>query len=264
MTRHLLGLATAASMVCMLCPVRETIAQPSESTNASALRRANAALRAGQYGRALLLARPITSGTGVDATDRAEAYRVYGLSLFFLNRRAGAEAALLEYIKLDADAHLDPGVVPPEAVVFFEDLRSRHAAELRASRPRTGRRLHWWYNLAPPLGQLQNGQHGKAWFLAIASGVSLATNVTTFLVLRSWCDRATSVCDDGDADRSDTARALELANMASGAALIGLYAYGVFDGFTGYRRARRHERTLSFMVTPVAGGGAALYMGGSF
>ncbi len=60
------------------------------------------------------------------APSHAEAYRVLGLSLFYQERIEEARAAFLDYLRRDPDAHLDPALVPPEAITLFEDVRARN------------------------------------------------------------------------------------------------------------------------------------------
>ena len=151
-------LATAGAVLCAVsfCAVQPASAQPGHSPSTPVqpppvpaplelLRQAATALDNGEYQRAVdLAARVVISAssssgdeTGLTRQDRAEAWRVYGLALFFLDRHDDAEAAFLQYLKLDVEARLDPALVPPEAVVFFEEVASKHAAELRKYRPQT-------------------------------------------------------------------------------------------------------------------------------
>lgn len=224
------------------------------------------ALAAADYQRAADLAEPIAAASAVERTDRAEAHRLHGLAQFFLGRHDDAETALLEYMKLDVDAHLDPALVPPEAIVFFEDVRSRHAAELRALRPRPRQRRYAILNLLPPAGQLQNGQRGKA--IAIGAGelVLLGANVASYLILRDWCG-SDKTCDGGDPGRLDSARTLRLVNLASGVMLVGLYAYAVGDAAWHYYRhdddRPAPQPAMSVGVAPTEGG-AFVSVGGHF
>jgi hypothetical protein len=224
------------------------------------LHAASAALRAGDYQRTAELARPIATDDAIERTDRAEAHRLHGLALFFLGRHGDAEAALLAYLKLDVDAHLDPALVPPEAIVFFEDVRSRHAAELRALRPRPKQKRYAILNLLPPAGQLQNGHRGKAIVIGAGGVVLLGANLASYFVLRDWCSD-----DKTCGAHTDDARTLRLVNLASGVMLAGLYAYGVGDAAWHYYRRDddREQPMLSVGVAPT-GGGAFVSLGGRF
>lgn len=255
MTRALLALAL------VLATAGRAGAQPgADNPSAETLRQAAGALGSGDYARAAELAQSlVTEAARIDAIDRVESYRVLGLALFYLERTAEAEAALLSYLRLDPDAHLDPGRYPPELIVFFEDIRARHKAELLGLRERPGSVREWSKNLFPPWGQFANGHRGKAWLIT-AFGVGLsALHLTSFLLLDNWCDRGTGVCKSGDTEVRKTAATLRWLNLGSGAALIGLYAYGVADGFYHHRRLTRSEtpRHMSVGVTALPGGAAA-------
>ena len=240
-------------------PARARAEQPRDRatvahTAAAILRDAAASLDAGSYQRAADLARGIVANPDVPATDRAEAWRLYGLASFFLEQHTGAEEAFLAYLKLDIDGRLDPALVPPEAIVFFEDVRARHAAELRKYRPGPERRRYRALNLLPPAGQFQNGHAVKGWVLAGVGGLSLATNVSTYLVLRRWCDPDTGVCKRGDESRTDSARSLRTINTVSGVLFLGTMAYGIIDGFWRFRPDRpRPARALQLVPGPRGG-----------
>lgn len=220
-------------------------------TAASILRDAARALEAGEHQRAADLARGVLAATDLPAVDRAEAWRIHGLASFFLERFDEAEAAFLSYLQLEFDGRLDPALVPPEAIVFFEDVRARHAAELRAYRPKPQSKRYRALNLLPPAGQLQNGHRTKGWVIAGAGAALLATHAGTYLILRQWCDRDTGVCSSGGESRTETARLLRTVNLASGALLLGTVAYGIFDGFTHYDDTEvPRSRTVSVQLCP--------------
>jgi hypothetical protein len=240
--------------------------QPADNLGA-----ASSALMDGEYQRAADIAGNVVQRS-VGTPDLAEAYRVYGLALFFLERRTEAEAALLEYLKLDADASLDPTLVPPEAIVFFEDVRARHAADLRLLRPKPKRKRYRFVNLLPPLGQFQNGDRGRGWAIAITGSLLIAANVTSALLYRKWCRDSDGTCDGGEmggTDRTSAAKSVRGINIASGIGLLGLYAYGVIDGYVGYGRESRElaqPRTAPSMSVGVIPSGDAVYfsVGGRF
>lgn len=254
----------AIRLACLAC-VLGTVAVPLRSlaerdgaaahTAAAILRDAAAALDAGAHQRAADLARGVVANPDVPETDRAEAWRLYGLASFFLEQHADAEQAFLAYLKLEIDGRLDPALVPPEAIVFFEDVRARHAAELRKYRPAPERRRYRALNLLPPAGQFQNGHTRKGWVLAGVGGLALATNVGTYLVLRSWCDESTGVCKSGGESRAGAARGLRAINTATGVLLIGAAVYGVVDGFLYYRPNRQRPSRASLQVLPGPDGG---------
>jgi hypothetical protein len=216
-----------------------------------ALAAAAEALAAGDHRRARALAE--TARAQATGADLAEAHRLLGLAWFFLGDLARAEAELLAYLRLDLDGRLDPALVPPEAVTFFEDVRARHGAELRARRPRP--RRYALLNLVPPGGQIQNREPTKAWVIGGLEAALAATHVTSYVLLRSWCRREDFTCRTGDVDVPTRARRMRTVNYLAGAALIGVYAYGVVDGFRGDRRRGGRPRAAVLDGVPVDGGG---------
>ncbi len=145
--------------------------------------------------------------------------------------------ALLEYLKLDVAARLDPSQVPPEMLAFFEDVRARNAAELRRYRPRSTRRRSRVLNLLPPFGQFQNGQRTKGLLVAGVGMVALVSNIGTYGLLRQWCSKTTGLCMSSGVSREGEARILRTVNLVSGAVLVGTVAYGIIDGFVHSRTA---------------------------
>jgi hypothetical protein len=222
------------------------------------LREANAAAIAGDWARVDELIQPLLARQ-LQRTDLAEAHRLAGIAALFAQPRAdaAAERHFLAYLRIDLDAHLDPALYPPEVVNFFNDVRARHAAELKALRPR---KRYAVLSLLPPFGQFQNGDRVKGIVVGSLLGAFAATNVTTYFVLRSWCTRVqregtnnTSVTCDDPKNRADTAVTLRALNITAGVGLIITYAYGVYDGVRGYRRDTR-ERVLLPYASATNGG----------
>lgn len=104
-----------------------------------------AALRSGfEYGKyAEVLERAgqrIDRGNlGVD--DLAELHKLAGLAAFNLGRPDEAARHLRALLRLDPDYSLDPFVVPPPAVDFFDDLKAQMASELEFLRQEQRLRL---------------------------------------------------------------------------------------------------------------------------
>lgn len=266
------GRARALAAILLLCAAtihgldsRDARAQPSRSL-ADILADAQRALDAGEYQQVIEQIKPMLqrgpqddpARIAADRSDRAEAWRLYGLALFYLERYEPARIAFFEYLKLDVDARLDPSLVPPEVVAFFEDVRARNAAELRKYRPKPRRRRSWALNLVPPAGQFQNGDPKKGWLIAGVGSAALISNLTTYLVLRSWCDPDTGVCRSGGESREGQAKVLRTINLTSGAVFVGVLAYGVIDGFIGYR-APEPRVTLTWIPMPDGGHGVQVY-----
>ncbi|HEY1550269.1 MAG TPA: hypothetical protein VGG28_20720 [Kofleriaceae bacterium] len=217
---------------------------------ASALRDANSAAAIGDWPRVTALTVPVMRSPVI--ADRAEAFRLHGLAAFFENRKDIAERDFVMYLRLDPDGHLDPALYPPEAITFFEDVHTRHAPELRRQPKR-----YAVLTLLPPFAQFQNGDRTKGWVITGLLGAFAAANVTTYLVLRSWCHDSGDTCDASGANHFTAAQRLEVVNIAAGVALIGTYLYGVYDGVANYR-----ARSALYVIPEL--GGAAVGISGSF
>jgi len=219
-----------------------------------ALAQANAAATAGDWDAVERLVSPFLPGADLGKGDQAELHRLAGLTAYFQGRRDDAERELLAYLRLDLDARLDPAVVPPEAVTFFEDVRARHGAELRALRPH--RRRLFVLNFLPPVGQFQNGEPVKGWVFGGALFALVATHVTSYFVLKSWCGDEHRLCEPGGTNKARSARTLQAVNVATGIGAIALYAYAVVDGIRHYRK-----RSAMLRLEPTNGGGVMLLSG---
>jgi hypothetical protein len=232
---------------------------PPPADPASALREANAAATAGEWDRVAATVDPLLVHQ-LGPADLAEAHRLAGLAAFFHGNKDAAEFHFVAYLRLDLQGHLDPALYPPEVTTFFDDVRARHAAELRA-RASKGKR-YWYVAPLPVFSQLQNGERTKAIVIGSLIGAFAITNVTSYLVLRSWCHHDGSTCDNSGSDHYRSAERLQGVNIASGIALIAVAAYGVYDGVRGYRR-RSRELSLEPYANPTTAG-AVFGIAGSF
>jgi hypothetical protein len=233
------------------------LAQPADR-----LRDGNAAAAAGDWARVTAIVEPLLRGQ-LSQADLAEAHRLAGLAAYFQRQLPTAETHFVAYLKLDLDGRLDPSVYPPDAVTFFQDVQMRHAAELRARRPK--QRRFWLLNLIPPGGQIQNGESKKAVVVASLLGVLAIAHVSSWFILDSWCTKVSgssgsSVTCDEPRDRASTAASLKTLNTFTGVLWIATYVYGVYDGVSGFRKRSREQQMF---VMPTSGGGV-VGIGGSF
>jgi hypothetical protein len=232
-----------------------------------ALSEAQARLNAGDYYEARELTAPLLEDESLARGDRAEALRLNGLARFFLGDREGAEESLLGFLELEPEAHLDPALVPPLGIAFFEDVRNRHWAQISKFRKKPKRRGYAVVNLVPfGAGQFQNGDRVKGWSLAVSEGLLGATALTTFLVL------VANANPDGTSDLP-SADAVKSINQASFVLFVVVWGYGAVDGYLGWRQ-REAELGGSATVQSLAprgglgfglaGGGAQVSWSGSF
>lgn len=226
-------------------------------TAAELLLEAGAAADAGDWPTVIARASPVALDGNQHPADRAEAHRLLGLAAFAQGRVADADRDFFAYLRLELDAHLDPHLYPPETVAFFESVRTRHAAELRALRPRPAGAI--LLNLLPPFGQFQNKERVKGWVLVGLGGALLATNITTYVMIRRLCDEDDGTCESGGTSQRPRAEQLVTLNKVTGVAAIGVYVYGVVDGFRNYRR---HPTIV--VTPPPSGEGAVFGLAGTF
>ena len=217
------------------------------------MREANVAATAGDWARVSAYVEPLL-GRQLDSADLAEAHRLAGIAALYAQppNTVLAEQHFLAYLRIDLDGHLDPALYPPDVINVFADVRSRHAAELRARRPKSKR--YAILNVLPPWGQFQNGERTKGIVVGALLGTFLAANLTSYFVLRSWCfkqvgptGKQSAGCDE-TTDRYSSAQALRSINITAGVGLIVTYVWGVYDGVRGYRRSSR-ERSLAPYAT---------------
>jgi hypothetical protein len=212
-----------------------------------------------EWERVVALVGDVPTDAQVTGADRAEAHRLLGIAEFYRQRYDSAEAHFHAYLRIELDGQLDVGLFAPDVVHFFDNVKAKHAAELRALRPRPRR----WavLNFVPPAGQFQNKHAIKGWMLGGLGAALLATNITTYVMLDRWCNDVDQTCEAGMESRTERARTMQKVNSVTGVALIGLYIYGVVDGFRHYRRAR-----ATMTITPVSMGtrGGGIGVAGSF
>lgn len=226
---------------------------------ASVLRDANTAATAGDWDKVSAQVDPLLANSLAPA-DLAEAHRLAGLAAFFHGDRNAAEFHFLAYLHIDLEGHLDPALYPPEVVSFFDGVRASHAAELRSH---TRGKLRWYIAPIPVASQLQNGETTKGIVIGSLFGAFAITNVTSYLVLRSWCHDVGSTCDASGTNHYRAAQRLQTVNIASGIGAIAVLAYGVYDGVVGYRR-RTRALALEPYVAPGGDAGTTFGIAGSF
>ncbi len=258
------GTALAAFVLLVMSTMTAAAAQPGQAAPTATrsavdrLAAAAIAIEDQDWDQVITLVGDIPGDPSISGADSAEAYRLLGIAEFYRRRYDSAEAHFHAYLRLDLDGQLDIGLHAPDVVQFFDSVKAKHAAELRALRPRTRR----WavLNFVPPAGQFQNRQAVKGWIFGGLGAALLATNIGSYVLLDRWCDDVDRTCESGSESRAGTARTLQQANAVAGIALIGLYVYGVVDGFRHYRRTARTRTTLT--VTPGIGGFGAGSGGG--
>lgn len=223
---------------------------------ADTLRDGNTAATAGDWLQVSQLVDPLLRGQ-LPPADLAEAHRLAGLAAFFQLRRLDAENHFVAYLRIDLDGQLDPALYPPDVVTFFTDIKAKYNAELKARRPK--QRRSWLLTFVPYFAQRQNGESAKGAVITGVLGVFLVANLTSALVLRSWCTRvigpegSSLTCDDKGSDHYGSAPTLRVINAVGGVGAILTYAYSVYDGVKNYRRRTREQSMQPFVSTTAQG-----------
>lgn len=90
----------------------------------------------GDFERVVLKLSPLVDPTSqlADRRELARSYELLGLSCFYLRREAEARRYFERLIRLEPEKPLDPLVVPPPAIHFYEELRASMADEIARQR----------------------------------------------------------------------------------------------------------------------------------
>jgi hypothetical protein len=217
---------------------------PPPTSAAMALDRAAAAYEYGDLAQVLESARPVAEGAypGTTEEQRARALRFLGIGLYLSGWTDGAETAFVKLLELRPRARLDPATARPEVLAFFEDVRRRH-----------GKRPSLLLGFLPPLGQLQNGDVGRAWLFGGLELASLAGALGSL----AWLE-TTKGDDKTHGRRPNLARAVRAAHFASWGVFAAAYAAGVADALLRRDRADAEpEARATLLLFP---NGAALRM----
>jgi len=111
-------------------------------TGPDALRRARDTFEYGDFKATVDLLRDVPdAGVLATETERVEAWKLLGLSYFFLDRRLEAANAFFGLLKQNPDYRLDPFYVPPAAVAFFDQVKKENESLLAPIRERRARRI---------------------------------------------------------------------------------------------------------------------------
>jgi len=196
----------------------------------------------GNYERVVGRLRPIVEALELsrelpEKADRLEALRVYGIACTLTGRRTAAEGAFLLLLREEPSTRLDPAFVRPEAVAYFEEVRSRHRAELLAAYRKNRRPYYWALDLIPLAGQLQNRQWRKAIAFGAIDLVLLGTNITTGVLLDRYAGS-----DGSFRHHPGVYGPLSGVNFASFGLLLGVAAGGIIDAFVVGVRRRDRDR----------------------
>ena len=196
----------------------------------------------GDYEAVVTRLRPIVENGARELplqVDRIEALRVYGIACTLTDRKTAAEGAFLLLLREEPKTRLDPRLVRPEAVAFFEEVRARHRDELLVVYRRTRPRYTWALDLVPTAGQFQNHQRTKAFVLGGLELALLGGSIVTYSLLKHFEGQDHTFT--GHESLYTSARGI---NITCFTALLATTAYGIIDAFVVGAQQQRHERDV--------------------
>ncbi|MBS2027478.1 MAG: hypothetical protein JST54_06180 [Deltaproteobacteria bacterium] len=110
---------------------------PAAHAESDLLKNARNTFEYGNYDESLRLTETLLASHQLSAErDLVEAYRIAGLSDFYLSRPEGARRHFVALLSVDPDYAMDPFLVPPPAVAFFDGVKRDNESLLAPIRER--------------------------------------------------------------------------------------------------------------------------------
>lgn len=282
----------AALMALWLLPCAAGLAAPPAD-----LKRARDRYEFGAYADAAGAVREILARRkDLPEGEVVEAWRILGLSEYQLGDRGAARAAFVNLLSIDPDYALDPFLVPPQIVEFFDRVKREAEPELAPLRERR-RQLKEQERLAeearrkllaeeavrsgPPskvvlvqdriylfnwlpfgAGQFQNGDNGKGTAIAVSQVLLGAVNLTA-IVAHSEIASGARRCSYGPGCTNppysdDTRSQLKTLDV------VKYVSAGLFWGIYAYSVVDAHAHYVPRVETEVAPGSGAVKLSWSF
>jgi hypothetical protein len=235
-----------------------------------ALDQGRTAYERGDYGSAIDTIHPLIYPSIELGTEEevVQAHRLLALSYFFVNKPKEAEQEVTSLLALRPSYQLDPIMDPPVAVRFFaevrrhqserlEEIRHREAEEAERQRREREKREAEAHAKAERVyvdrvvernrralafvpfgvGQVQNGQPGKAIGFAIGEGVLGLTSLACYLALTmKYGTNPANGHHIVPLSDTTTATTLSAMQLATGAAFWAVLAWGIIDAEVLFKR----------------------------
>lgn len=137
------GAKLAWIALALVCGSSPALSQPGGGADPE-IARAKTDFQYGNYAEALKRAGERIDRGNLSDGELIELHKYAGLSAFYLKQKAEAQRHLWALLQLEPDYSLDPFVVPPPAIAFFDALRKERSAQLdqiREERRRRAERL---------------------------------------------------------------------------------------------------------------------------
>jgi hypothetical protein len=258
-------------------------------TAPSELKRAKDRFEFGAYADAAGTLRQLLGGDpDLTEAEFVDAYRTLGISEYNLGDLAQARSAFVNLLSHDPDYALDPFLVPPAVVEFFDRVKKEHEAALEPLRERrrslaaeqrladeAKRRLlaeetartgpptrvvrveqhHYFFNWLPlGAGQFQNGDKAKGTAIAAGQLVLGAVNLTAILAHsriaqdRRGCISGQSGCSNPPYTDSDR-------RLLSQLDAVKYISAGMFWALYAYGVWDAHHNYIPLVETEITPGG---------
>lgn len=211
----------------------------------------------GEFDKACATLDRLKTDPSFDTEARLKTLKYLGACRHALQDEPSARAAWTSLLDADPRANLDPVQFPPDMVAFFGAIKQSHAAKpepkppavgpprvvetVPPKRPAKSKAKAW---LPFGVGQFQNGQDTKGYWLAGFQGVTLAAGVGGLVLFESK-KRSGGFLSGGEFDDPDEAETLQTLYVAGFVGFAALYAYGVFDALANF-----DEPAVTVLPTP--------------
>ncbi|MEP0548949.1 MAG: tetratricopeptide repeat protein [Rhodothermales bacterium] len=203
----------------------------------------------------------LASFDAFSADQLVEVHTALGLILYARNEPLEARTQFEAALSLDPRLTLDPLLVSPKTLEFFDDIRAGLAADggaiqrepvVRYVRVRDPRPAATVRSLAVPgWGQLYKGERAKGWTLVGLWGATAAGAVTAHVLRSQAEDDYLGATDPAEiADRYDTFNTWHQARSAFVLGAAAVWTYAAVDALVFGGPAER-----AFTVGPTIGGG---------
>ena len=200
----------------------------------------------------------------LEPDDAAKAYEYLGLSFYFLEDKEHAKEYFSRLIRLRPDWELDPVLVPPTAITFYNDIhrkmeaelsRQREALELLKRREAERRmrantreiiiedRKNSLFVACMPfgLGQFQNDQPILGTLFLSSEIIAIGLSMGFFMSVESMR------LSNGfyEHEKYERAQQLQTAQLISGGVAVGLMIGGVIQALYAYRETKVFQRKVT-------------------
>ncbi|MFN3197979.1 MAG: hypothetical protein ACE366_06110 [Bradymonadia bacterium] len=228
-----------------------------------ALERANRAYTFGDYQTAVNELTPAVEPKMrlVGIGEQARAFELLGLSHWYLGQTSLAQRYFRRMILLNPDKALDPRLVPPPIIEFYDGLRADLADDIKRSEAELRKRIEEEERqrqernalirevtiekrerlvaLLPfGAGQFQNGDHKLGWFFMISEGAAAMTSLACFLAIESLRQDNTRFRQD----ETDLAQNLQTVQLTSAYLAIGLGLVGIIEAQVSFTEQVETDR----------------------